>query len=250
MQGAEVLTREREQLFGRRGRQPALDGKSLVCVIGKAQVELRFQSAVAHDTPRIGGGFRFVHDEQAGSALAYRFFELVGPATVIGHRIAVEQFRVLGGVPGVVHEHDGDLAAHVDAGVIVPLVFRCDDAVTRKHELGVVDPRFGHRALGPDDHVVAEAQRQRAALTLDLQRRIGVRRDLDEGHRLQETVADAGLQAGGAKLLLDVRECFLLARTARRASLEFIRGETFDVRPEGRFRERRRDDGRRDGGRR
>ncbi len=69
-------------------------------------------------------GRGFVNDDGARGALARGFLELVGPAPVIGHGAAAEAAIVAGFEIGIVDQDHGDLAAHVDAFVIVPVRVR------------------------------------------------------------------------------------------------------------------------------
>ncbi len=70
--------------------------------------------------------------------MARGFLVFVGPATVVRHRAATEEARA-GFKIRIVDEHDGDLAVHVDALVIVPLAFGRGDAVAEEHERGILD---------------------------------------------------------------------------------------------------------------
>src|SRR5438445_13635518 len=77
-------------------------------------------------------------DDHAGRATACRFFEFVGPAAVIGHRLAAEiAFAAL--EIGVVDEHDEDLAADVLALQVIPVAFGSRHSVTDKDQRSVVD---------------------------------------------------------------------------------------------------------------
>jgi hypothetical protein len=63
---------------------------------------------IAHHRPAIGSRFGLMHDDDGGGALAGGFLILVGPAAVIGHRLALEEFGIgLGGfIAGIVDQHD------------------------------------------------------------------------------------------------------------------------------------------------
>ena len=75
-----------------------------------------------------------------------------------------------------------------------------------------------------------------------------MRLDFDERHRLQECGAHAGLETGGAKLLLDVGERFCFTWRAGCASFEFVRGKSLDVASVGGLRKGRCSRGRDGGG--
>ena len=68
-------------------------------------------------------------DHDAGGAAASALLIFVGPAAVIGHRLAAEiAFPAL--EVGVVDQDDDDLPANVDVLEIVPLPFRGGHAVS------------------------------------------------------------------------------------------------------------------------
>ena len=55
------------------------------------ELELRPGPARLDHAPAIGGGLGIVDDDHRGGALPRGFLELVGPAAVIGHRLAFEE---------------------------------------------------------------------------------------------------------------------------------------------------------------
>ena len=79
----------------------------------------------------------------------------IGPAPVVGERLAVEKFGVVGGrLAGEQHHH---FAAHVDALVVVPLVFRRDDAMAHEHGVGI-EFDVGLLLEGDADEIVQPAE--------------------------------------------------------------------------------------------
>ena len=66
---------------------------------------------------------RVVHDDDAGRALPRGLLEFIGPAPVIGHGAALEETFVVRNEARIVDEQNDDFALHIDAGVVVPLVF-------------------------------------------------------------------------------------------------------------------------------
>ena len=98
-------------------------------------------------------------DKRGGGALAGGFLELVGPAAVVGHGLAVKELRVVGDEAGVVHEHDDGFALHVETGVVVPVGFRRNDAIADEDEIRVSEGDRGvGLVLGDEDGVGAELE--------------------------------------------------------------------------------------------
>ena len=158
-----------------------------------------------HDVERIAGRTGLVNEQHAGGALLLADLVLVGPAAVVGHRLAAERLRIervgVGGIGHrrIVDEHHERLALHVDALVVVPVELRRDHAVADKHQLGVVEARAVGHVLGPRDHIVVPLQALLLRALLEDERR-AVRRDADERHLL-----DVGA-VGVAGLETDLRE--------------------------------------------
>ena len=135
--------------------------------------------AVARHVPRVAGRLGLVDHQQPGGALPHGLGILVVPATVVGHRVAGEQLRILRRVARVVDQRQHQLAAHVEARVVVPAVLGRDDAVTREHDAGVLERRLRHRAPRPCHQVVRIAQLERlAGRAPHLHHRVRVRLDL------------------------------------------------------------------------
>src|SRR4029078_3426898 len=90
--------------------------------------------------PALRGGHRLMDDHHAGRAEPRRFFIFVGPAAVIGHRLAAEIAFSAPEVRGV-DEHAKDLTVHVLALEVVPVPLGSLDSVTREDErrVGEVD---------------------------------------------------------------------------------------------------------------
>ena len=89
---------------------------------------------ILNDIPAVAGGFIGVDEECAEGTLARGFFELVGPATVVGECLAIEEGGVVAG--RLSGEQDNHLALDVDASVIIPLEFWGTNAVTYENERG------------------------------------------------------------------------------------------------------------------
>ncbi len=147
---------------------------------------------------------------------------------MVGHGLATEQRFVAGDESRVVDQDQRGLAAHVDAGVVVPVVLRRDDAIADEDDLAAGDRGLGLHAARADHHVVAVGERHAARAPAERQvRRRG--RDLHQRHVLAEAATGGRLQAELQELLLEVLHGPLLARRARRTALEFVRGQARQV---------------------
>jgi hypothetical protein len=150
-QGVEVLAGGRKQGARHVFADPALQRVALA-----GQVELLVREAVGRHRPRIRCGRGGVDQQDAGRALADRFLELIGPAAVVGQRLAAETVRFRGSGLRVVHHRDQQLALHVDALEIVPAFLRRVDAVADEDQRRR-QRRLGLRAGVADHDVAADA---------------------------------------------------------------------------------------------
>ena len=164
-------------------------------------------------------------------------FVLVGPAAVVGQLVAlehrlVEPRRVVRiGHGGVAREHEDRLAAHVHVLVVVPTVFRRDDAVADEHDVGFFHVHFRHEPRRARHEIVGVTQRRRASA--GGQAHFWPGDDARQRHFLHETaVRVARLEAEFFELLRDVLDGKLLAARSRRTPAEFIGREHGDVREE------------------
>jgi hypothetical protein len=96
-----------------------------------------------------------VNDQHSGCAPAYPFFELVGPAAVVGERFAVEKVIVVGG--RLVDNREQDFSFDIDAVEIMPLILGRVDAVAHEDD-GSVQVHAGRTGLIFDDKVFAVLQ--------------------------------------------------------------------------------------------
>ncbi len=167
-------------------------------------------------------------DDRGGGALARGFLELVGPAAVVGHRLAAEQRFVAGDEPGIVDEDERRLAAHVEAGVVVPASLGRVDAVADEHDLAASHGRLWLHAARTDHHVVAVGQRHAAGAAIE-QQRLRTAGDLDEGHVLAKVAARRRLQAELEILLFEVLEHLAFALGTRLAALQLVGSELLDM---------------------
>ena len=222
-----------EQLVRALGGEPALCRQARRRIVGRRQVVLHAAPAVAHHVPAVSGAGGVVDDERGGGALARGFLELVGPAPVISHAPAFEQRGVAVVEARIVDQHHHRLAAHVEAGVIVPAGFRRVHAVADEHHLAVAHAHFAQAAACAGNGIGAEAQLAAAAAHAQRQPAGGgIHFRRHHGHGLEITVAVAGLQAEALELLAQVLHGFFLAHGARFAAGEFVGGQNLYVRGE------------------
>ena len=228
LQGIEILTGERHQLLRAVERDPSFDVHAAHVLVRRDEIEL-LRRLRLDDLEGIAGGLGLVDDEHGGGAHLRANLVLVGPAAVVGHRLAAERLRIVGH-RGIVDEHHQRLALDVDALVVVPFVFGRDDPIADKHEIGLVDARGIRDVLGPRHHIVFPFQRQLAAALLEHERR-GGRRDADERHLLHvRAVAVSRLQAKLLELIDEIADRQLLASRAGPAPFELVGRENFGVR--------------------
>ncbi len=190
--------------------------------------------AIGDDPERVAGGLLGVDEEHAPCAPASGFFVLVGPAPVVGQRVALEECRLLGRGRRVVHEGDEHLARHVNVLVVVPVVPLGCDPVADEDEVGPVEldglpvrVRGGgepadERDLDRFAHVGPEGER----------RRLG-HPDAPEGDVLGEGAAGHPAHEAHRPVLLDeVGDGHGLARCPGAPPLELVRRERGGVRTE------------------
>ena len=105
-------------------------------ILSSRRIGLLAGVGVAHDVPAVAGEVGAVDDERADRAHARGLLELVGPAAVVGERLAAEELGVVRG--RIADDAEDDLAFDVDAGVVVPVELGRGDAVADEDD-GRVD---------------------------------------------------------------------------------------------------------------
>ncbi len=194
-----------EELVGDGVLDPGGGGEAGIGVA--AQVAVLAGPAVLDHGPAVAGEVCAVDDEGGDGTVAAGFFKLIGPAAVVGEGFAFEEICIGGG--WFVDDDDDGLALDVDAGVVVPVVFRRDDAVADEDE-GDVEGGFVGVSLVVDDEVGAEGKVSgRGGFGAGAWNEVevclrGDGLDADERHRLQKrTVVASGLEAVGAEGVCD-----------------------------------------------
>ena len=140
----QILASGGENLFRNAFLDPAVRCcLARACVLGLGQ-KLRSGPAAVDDVPAISR-WRIVMDNQhSGCTLTRCFFVLIRPATVIGHRFAAKlASQILSVKIRVVDHHDNGFAFYIDTGIIIPALFRGDNAMADKDHLAHV--HFGLR---------------------------------------------------------------------------------------------------------
>ncbi len=226
--GVEIQAGVGEDRLGQFALHPATQRRVLGHRFGLAafDVEQRRGARALHRGPAVGGRCGLVHDQHALGAAACGFLELVGPAAVVGHRLAIERARCIGFEISVVDQHHGDLAVQVHVLVIVPLALGCIDAVADEHQRRVVDLHALARLQALQRHVHAVGQRALALLQLQAGLGRAIQLRTHQRHRLHPAaIGTTGLQAVAAELLDQVLHGAFFACAGRCAALELVRGQ-------------------------
>jgi hypothetical protein len=181
------------------------------------------------DLPGIGGRLVRVNENGARSTLPRRLFEFVRPAAVIRERFAAEQVRFFWRRRRVVDHHQNPLALHVGAFVVVPLLFRCHDAVPNEDDIALnVHTRLFDAGKGDDLVEVA------VRFPRNTERERAVDGGFDDWHLLEVgAVLTARLGANRLQLRRDVLRRLLAARCRRRAAFHVIGRERLQMRLDG-----------------
>ena len=176
--------------------------------------------------PRIAGRFIIIDDQRRSRALAQRFLIFVGIAAIIGDRAAVER---PGGLAHrrrppvrIIDQHQHRLAAHIDAGVIVPAPLRRDDAVADEDDVRRVHAHLALRQPGSCGHIAVHRQRDRLSSARNTQLRGRISGDRNQRHRLQPFPVIAGLQANGSHALCQIGDGLGLTGRGRRAAFKRV----------------------------
>ena len=222
----EVVAGALEHLRRDRSLDPSLKEHRLLRFGRKNDVEILARRAL-HDVPAVARALGVMDDQRRDRSAPRRFLELVGPAAVVGHRLAGEfacdRLTLSGFEVRIVDQEDGDLALQVDALEVVPPALGRIHSISDEDHRGARDPRLVHRTDGAEIDVLREAQRGRLARLRDRQAR-RLQLGADHRHRLRPAaVLTAGLQPRRLELLGQISDRLLLARSAHRAALELVR---------------------------
>jgi len=197
-------------------------------------VELGVGVGVGHGRPAVGGRCGLVDDQHAGRALAGGFLIFVGPAAVVGHRLAAEVAHA-GFEVRIVDQHDGDLAFEVHALEVVPFALRRLHAVAHEHQRRILQ-RHGLGAVQRRAHGDLLALGEALCLAVDGEGQRRCARDirLQQRHRLGPFAlavpeVAAGLHAGCLELRDHVIDGLLLAGGGGATAFEGIGGKRLDV---------------------
>ena len=221
----EIQPRFVEQPLRDLALDPATHRQVVVGRIGADDVVLRTVAAVAHGRPRVGRRRGLVHDQRPGRAAPRGFLVLVGPAAVVGHRLAAEIALATFEIRIVDQDHH-DLVLHVQAGVVVPAQLRGGDAVADEHQRHVLQRHPVLRVQGLHRDVLALDQGAGAGGGGEPgPHRPGDLAALQLDPLEPATVVAGGLQPGLGEALGDVLDGLFLARGIGRAALERVRSQ-------------------------
>ena len=155
---------------------PALDLQLVHVPVGAPEIELLAGPGAAHHLPRIPRRAGLVDDKRPERTHRGGFFELVGPAAVVGHRLPAEVVLAR----RIVHQDHQDLPGEIGVAEVVPPVLRRLDPVADEEQLS---PGLDGRRHSPGPGHEVERRRPGAAR---------IRRGLhggggaaDERHRLE-----------------------------------------------------------------
>src|SRR5262249_12112473 len=100
-------------------------------------LEKRFFAGIgiADNLPGIARHFAAMNQNGGDSAFTRSFEILVNPAAIKGERAAFEKAGIVGS--RLVDEHQEDLAADINAFVVVPLIFGSFNTVANVNDLGI-----------------------------------------------------------------------------------------------------------------
>src|SRR5690606_39194642 len=105
-----------------------------------------------YDIPAVARRIGFVDNQYARSALTGSLFKLVGPASIIRHRIALEEGLVI--KAGVVDHDDDRFSFDFEIGVIVPVIFGRDDPEAREYHIRFWDLDFRREVTATNHEVI------------------------------------------------------------------------------------------------
>ena len=159
LHGFEVEPGLRKHFNGHIALNPAFQHRAISPAIRAHQIRLRAAPGVGDHIPAIGCRLCFVDDQGSRCALAGGFLELVGPAAVIGHGLAIEEFRVAGGKAGIIDEDHYGFAGVVLTCIVIPTVFWRNGAIANEHDIARLEGNMvGILALGPDHGLILEGE--------------------------------------------------------------------------------------------
>src|SRR5690606_19619274 len=130
----EVKSRSFKELPGCGERKPTFHGAGDLLGF---EIQLGGIPAGLQDTERIAGGCVFVYHETSFGALPGSFLKFVSPAAIVGHGASFEKGGVVRSEARVVYHDHYNLILHVQALVVVPVIFRRDYAIAREDEFSV-----------------------------------------------------------------------------------------------------------------
>src|SRR5580704_5904297 len=96
-----------------------------------------------------------MNNECGHGALARGLFEFVDPPAVVSERFALKKFRIVGN--RLVHKKQRDFSVHIDAFVVVPIVFGRFDSESDKNDRRVYISHVSLRFI-VDGEIVEELE--------------------------------------------------------------------------------------------
>ena len=167
--------------------------------------------------------------EDAGSARLGSGCELLAHASFEGEPTTFEAEIAARLKVRVIGQDDGDLAAHVDAGIGVPTELCVDDPVAREHQRRMCERRVA-RVAERQGRIATERQRPVPFPDRQRERRPGLSIKPDERHVLiPPAMLTRRFQSGCGELSGDVVDRLVFASLARSATQERIGRQGPDI---------------------
>ena len=232
----EIRAGFREEALRRLGREPARDRQARRRIFARRQRILRPGPAVDDDIPRITRArrsrARSGTPPRPGARLP-RICRSSGRSR--SARLPLNSVSSWLPQPGSLTSTIDGLAFHVEAGVVVPVLLRRDDAVAGEHDRRSLRCRTSWLASSELTIMSVRYAKRSSPLsvaTSSVTASGSLQRRLDHRHGLEPVAAVAGLEADLLELILDPGRRHALADRAGLAAFERVAGDLLDARGE------------------
>ena len=186
------------------------------------QVEFRRFPTILYVIEPIAGRNGIVYDQATQCSLAYRLLVFVGPSTVISHRIPFKKGRILASKARIVDHHHHNFTLHIQVFVIIPAIFRSNNAKASKNYLGILYSNNRIRTLGPDYKIFQPFPYNGTLCSLKLHGLFGISDDGNHGYLLKIRISIARLKPHFLEFTFQKGSCELLSFGKRHAPHKFI----------------------------
>ena len=166
-----------------------------------------------------------MHDDSGCSTLAGCLFILVSPAAVVSHGIAVKKVWVLACIAGIVNQDHHSLICDIDVRVVIPVSFRCHNAITDEYQFAALHGDEWNLLLRAHDLLFTIGETSFVIAALNGHGGRTHSGDFSNFNRLKVAITIAGAYTERGKLIAQIVYGQLLSWGGRRTSLKLIRGE-------------------------